>query len=229
VSSVTHTTQDHCSVHEPSTIRTTELRNRAAPSKPRRIALCRGNASLCRSGAYVATRAAGRNPMRGLARPSAEVVKACLAHHVGIWGFWFGFALRCVALLGGVFVQLHLALFPAGEPFLPSLSLTHSQPRHDVEPTRNHFPLPQHRPARGFLSAFSTKRLSSRLSESVVIPASRVSTCIRWLTQAAEGHQCEWYKRERALACVTWVAPQCTKARVQRVYATPKIERRKQL
>jgi hypothetical protein len=38
------------------------------------VALCRGNASLCRSGAYVATRAAGRAPMRSLAQPSAEVV-----------------------------------------------------------------------------------------------------------------------------------------------------------
>jgi hypothetical protein len=38
------------------------------------VALCRGNASLCRSGAYVATRAAGRIQMRGLARPSAQVV-----------------------------------------------------------------------------------------------------------------------------------------------------------
>jgi hypothetical protein len=38
------------------------------------VALCRGNASLCRSGAYVVTRAAGRTPMRGLARPSAVVV-----------------------------------------------------------------------------------------------------------------------------------------------------------
>jgi hypothetical protein len=38
------------------------------------VALCRGNASLCRSGACVATRAAGRTPMRGRARPSAEVV-----------------------------------------------------------------------------------------------------------------------------------------------------------
>jgi hypothetical protein len=38
------------------------------------VALCRGNASLCRPGAYVATRAAGRAPMRGLAQPSAEVV-----------------------------------------------------------------------------------------------------------------------------------------------------------
>jgi hypothetical protein len=38
------------------------------------IALCRGNASMCRSGAYVAPRAAGRAPMRGLAWPSAEVV-----------------------------------------------------------------------------------------------------------------------------------------------------------
>jgi hypothetical protein len=38
------------------------------------VALCQGNASLCRSGAYVATRAPGWTPMRGLARPSAEVV-----------------------------------------------------------------------------------------------------------------------------------------------------------
>jgi hypothetical protein len=38
------------------------------------VALCQGNASLCRSGANVATRAAGRAPMRGLAQPSAEVV-----------------------------------------------------------------------------------------------------------------------------------------------------------
>jgi hypothetical protein len=38
------------------------------------VALCRGNASLCRSGANVATRAVGRTPMRSLARPSAEVV-----------------------------------------------------------------------------------------------------------------------------------------------------------
>jgi hypothetical protein len=36
-------------------------------------------------------------------------------------GVWFGFALRCVALLCGVFVRLHLALFPAGGHFLPSL------------------------------------------------------------------------------------------------------------
>jgi hypothetical protein len=28
------------------------------------VALCRGNASLCRSGAYVTTRAAGQTPMR---------------------------------------------------------------------------------------------------------------------------------------------------------------------
>jgi hypothetical protein len=32
------------------------------------------DAFLCRSGAHVATRAAGRTPMRGLARPSAAVV-----------------------------------------------------------------------------------------------------------------------------------------------------------
>jgi hypothetical protein len=48
---------------------------------------------------------------------------ACLAPRVWVWGFWFGFALRCVALLCGVFVRLHLALFPAGGPFLPSLSV----------------------------------------------------------------------------------------------------------
>jgi hypothetical protein len=38
------------------------------------VAFCRGNASLCRSGAYVATSAASRAPMRGLAQPLAEVV-----------------------------------------------------------------------------------------------------------------------------------------------------------
>jgi hypothetical protein len=38
------------------------------------LPLRRGNASLCRLGVYVATRAAGRTLMRGLARPSAEVV-----------------------------------------------------------------------------------------------------------------------------------------------------------
>jgi hypothetical protein len=34
----------------------------------------RGNASLCRSDAYVATRATGRTSMRGLAQPSTEMV-----------------------------------------------------------------------------------------------------------------------------------------------------------
>jgi hypothetical protein len=38
------------------------------------VALDRGNASLCRSGAYAATQAAGRAPMRGLAWPLTEVV-----------------------------------------------------------------------------------------------------------------------------------------------------------
>jgi hypothetical protein len=38
------------------------------------VALCRGYASLCRSGAYVATRATGRTPMRGFAQPSAKLV-----------------------------------------------------------------------------------------------------------------------------------------------------------
>jgi hypothetical protein len=45
-------------------------------------------------------------------------------------GVWFGFALRCVAVLCGVFVRLHLALFPAGGPFLPSLSV-------NINPTIN--------------------------------------------------------------------------------------------
>jgi hypothetical protein len=58
------------------------------------------------------------------ARHSAEVVKACLSPCVWVWGFWFGFVLRCVALLCGVFVRWHLALFSAGGPFLPSLSVT---------------------------------------------------------------------------------------------------------
>jgi hypothetical protein len=51
------------------------------------------------------------------------VVWACLAPRVWVWGFWFGFALHRVALLCGVFVRLHLALFSAGGPFLPSLSV----------------------------------------------------------------------------------------------------------
>jgi hypothetical protein len=59
------------------------------------VALCRGNASLCRSGAYVATRAAGRAPMGGLAQPSAEVVQACLLPRVWVWVS--GSAPLCVA------------------------------------------------------------------------------------------------------------------------------------
>jgi hypothetical protein len=39
------------------------------------------------------------------------------------YSFWFGFALRCVALLCGVYVRLHLVFFPAGGLFLPSLSV----------------------------------------------------------------------------------------------------------
>jgi hypothetical protein len=38
------------------------------------VAGCLGNASLCQSGAYVATRAASWTPMRDLARLSAEAV-----------------------------------------------------------------------------------------------------------------------------------------------------------
>jgi hypothetical protein len=56
------------------------------------VALCRGNASLCRSGAYVAMHAAGRTPMRSLSRPLGEVVYSCFAPRVWVWGFWFGFA-----------------------------------------------------------------------------------------------------------------------------------------
>jgi hypothetical protein len=85
------------------------------------VALCHGNSSLRRSGAYIATRAAGRTPMRTLARPLAEVFEACLAPRVWVWGVWIGFAWRCITLMYGVLVHLHLALFPAGGPFLPSL------------------------------------------------------------------------------------------------------------
>jgi hypothetical protein len=46
---------------------------------------------------------------------------ACFASRVWFWGFTFGFALRRIALLCGVFVRLHLTLVPAGGPFLPSL------------------------------------------------------------------------------------------------------------
>jgi hypothetical protein len=55
--------------------------------------------------------------MRGLARPSTEMVRACFAPYVWVWVFWFGFALSCVALLCGLCVRLHLVLFPAGVSF----------------------------------------------------------------------------------------------------------------
>jgi hypothetical protein len=38
------------------------------------VALCRGNASLGRSGLYNLTRVSGQAPLRGLSGPSAEVV-----------------------------------------------------------------------------------------------------------------------------------------------------------
>jgi hypothetical protein len=62
--------------------------------------------------------------MRNLARPWTEVVEACPAPRVWVLGFWFGFGLRCVALIGAVCVRLHLVLFPDGGPFLLSLSVT---------------------------------------------------------------------------------------------------------
>jgi hypothetical protein len=40
---------------------------------------------------------------------------------VWVLGSWFSFALRCVALLCAVYVQLRLLLFPVGGPFFPSL------------------------------------------------------------------------------------------------------------
>jgi hypothetical protein len=40
-----------------------------------------------------------------------------------LWGFWFGFALRCVALLCAVHVRLHLVLSSARGRFLPYLSV----------------------------------------------------------------------------------------------------------
>jgi hypothetical protein len=61
--------------------------------------------------------------MRCLPRPSAEVAQACFALRVWVWGVWFSFALRCVALLCGVFVRFLLALILAGRPFLLSLSV----------------------------------------------------------------------------------------------------------
>jgi hypothetical protein len=59
--------------------------------------------------------------MRGLTRPSTEVVQACLAPCVRVLDFWFGFALHCIALTCAVCVQFHLVLFPDGGRFLPSL------------------------------------------------------------------------------------------------------------
>jgi hypothetical protein len=42
----------------------------------------------------------------------------------GVFSFFlFSFALRCVALLCGVWVRLHLILFPAGGSYFPSLSV----------------------------------------------------------------------------------------------------------
>jgi hypothetical protein len=38
------------------------------------VAMCRGNASLCRSSLYVLTRVSGQAPLRGLSCASAEVV-----------------------------------------------------------------------------------------------------------------------------------------------------------
>jgi hypothetical protein len=85
------------------------------------VALCRGTASLCRSGPDTAARASARTQMRGLALLSAKVVWACFALRVWVLGFWFGFTLNCVALLCAVYVRVHLVLFPAGGPFLLSL------------------------------------------------------------------------------------------------------------
>jgi hypothetical protein len=42
---------------------------------------------------------------------------------VEIWGFRFGFALRFEALLCAMCVRFNLALFPAGGPVLPYLSV----------------------------------------------------------------------------------------------------------
>jgi hypothetical protein len=49
--------------------------------------------------------------MRGLVRPSTEVVKACFEPRVWVLRFGFGFAFRCVALFCAVYVRLHLVCF----------------------------------------------------------------------------------------------------------------------
>jgi hypothetical protein len=66
---------------------------------------------MCWSGAYVATRAAGQTPMRGLAQSSTEMVQACFTPRMWIWPFLFGFALLNVALLCGVCLRLHPVCF----------------------------------------------------------------------------------------------------------------------
>jgi hypothetical protein len=102
------------------------------------VALCRVNASLCRSGAHVATRATGRTAMRVLAQRSTDMVETCIAPRVRVWGFCFGYALRCVALLGGVCVRLCPVLFLlAGLFFLLSLCETYWCP--SGMPTPRHF------------------------------------------------------------------------------------------
>jgi hypothetical protein len=97
--------------------------------------LCRGNAYPCWSGAHVTTQAAlcshtglktGLNHVcRGPVKttPSAEAVVACFEPVCGFSCFWFGFAEHCVALLSAVCVGFPVVLFPAGGPFLPSLSV----------------------------------------------------------------------------------------------------------
>jgi hypothetical protein len=76
--------------------------------------------SLCKYILSNYTRYKGIINNEGINNKPAQVVQACLAPRVWVWGVWIGFALRCAALLCGVFVRLHLALFPSGEPFLPS-------------------------------------------------------------------------------------------------------------
>jgi hypothetical protein len=84
------------------------------------VALCRGNASLCWSGAHVATRAAGRPRCAVSPSPRLRLFRPVTRPVCGL-GCLVRLSLRCVALLFGLFVRLQVALFPAGGPFLPSL------------------------------------------------------------------------------------------------------------
>jgi hypothetical protein len=113
---------------------------------------------------------------------------------VWVWGFWFGFALRRVALLCGVFVQLHLALFPAGEPFLPSLSVNIFTERdgRKCPPAENKASMEQvyvfSEKDEGHLTAWVLKGEELRPTQTNESHTSQASKQTYWVTERVKGH-----------------------------------------